>query len=189
MLRYKGAVHPTMRHIPYPLVFAVIHPFVLAAQDEGGAAQEGYYLPVSGRVTDGENKLAGCEVILFKDGERVSAQTTDKSGKFELELDMNASWGIEFHKDGFVAKRMVFDTHLPKMKADDELIIEPMTMEVGMLERERYQGANTDDLDFPFAIVKWNRAMGTFAQDQEYTMGMQRTNGALLLMAARKEKQ
>ena len=189
MLMYKGAVHPAMRHIPFALLLAFAFPDAIVAQDEGSAAQEGYYLPVSGRVTDGENKLEGCEVILFKDGERVNAQTTDKSGKFDLELDMNASWGIEFHKDGFVAKRMVFDTHLPKIKADDELIIEPVSMEVGMLERERYQGANTDDLDFPFAMVKWNRTLGTFAQDQEYTMGMQRTNGALLLMAARKEKQ
>jgi hypothetical protein len=79
--------------------------------------------------------------------------------------------GIEFHKEGFVAKRMVFDTHLPKAKADAEFVIEPITMEVGMLERARYEGANTDDLDFPFAIVKWDRTLGTFAQDQEYTMG------------------
>lgn len=158
------------------------------AQEDGLIAQEGFSLPVSGRVTDGENKMAGCEIVLYKNNERLSSLTTDKSGKFQVQLDLNETWGIEFHKEGFVAKRMVFDTHLPKMSKDAELIIEPMAMEISMLERARYEGANTDELDFPFAMVKWDKGMGTFAQDQEYTMGMQRTNGALLLMAARSEK-
>lgn len=158
------------------------------AQDDGAPSLDGFYLPVGGRVTDGENKLAGCEVLLYRGTELVNSLTTDKSGRFEVNLDLNETWGIEFRKAGFVSKRMVFDTHLPKMKADSEFIIEPMVMEVGMLEKARYDGANTDELDFPFAIVKWNRALGGFTQDQEYTMGMQRTNGALLLMAARSEQ-
>ena len=60
-------------------------------------------------------------------------------------------------------------------------------MDVSMLEHARYEGANTDDLDFPFAMIKYNRKTFMFEQDAEYTMGMQRTNGALLLMAARSD--
>lgn len=37
-------------------------------------------------------------------------------------------------------------------------------------------------------MVKFNRTSMAFEQDVEYTMGMQRTNGALLLMAARAGK-
>jgi hypothetical protein len=127
-------------------------------------------------------------VTLYRDNQRISSLTTDKSGKFQANLDLNASWGIAFQKDGYVSKRMVFDTHLPKAKGDAELVIEPMVMEVGMLPAAKYEGANTDDLDFPFAIVKWDRTLGTFAQDHAYTMDMQRVNGALLLMSARTDK-
>jgi hypothetical protein len=163
-------------------------PLLVMGQEQAPVAPPDIQLPVGGRVIDGANKLAGCEVILYKDNERISSLTTDKSGKFSVNLDMNASWGITFQKEGYVAKRMVFDTHLPKVKEDAELVIEPMVMEVGMLPASKYEGANTDDLDFPFAIVKWNRTVGTFTQDPEYTMGMQRLNGALLLMSARTDK-
>lgn len=171
------------------LLFSLLlSPIVVQAQEDGSAAIDGFHLPVSGRIIDGDAKLAGCEVILYKENEKVSTLTTDKSGKFSANLDLNASWGITFQKDGYVAKRMVFDTHLPRVKGDAELVIEPMVMEVGMLPLAKYEGANTDELDFPFAIVKWDRSLGTFSQDHDYTMGMQRTNGALLLMSARSDK-
>ena len=44
-----------------------------------------------------------------------------------------------------------------------------------MLEKARYDGAPTDDLDFPFALIKFNKKTLAFEQDAEYTMGMQRT--------------
>ena len=69
-----------------------------------------------------------------------------------------------------------------------EVMIAPIGMDISLLEKAKYTGANTDDLDFPFAIVRWNKAQGAFVQDQEYTLDMQRTNGAILLMAGRVEK-
>ena len=83
-------------------------------------------------------------------------------------------------------KRIVIDT-----RADVEpehLIYVPLVMDISMLAEEKYQGVDTDVLDFPFAIVRYNKSIDAFVQDQEYTMGMQRANGALLLMAARAEK-
>ena len=177
-----------MRALLIPVIaLFTIAPSMLHAQEDGATAEE-VFLPVSGRVTDGENKMAGCEIVLYKGNERISSVTTDKSGKFNMLLDLNQVWGIEFVKEGFVAKRMVFNTTMPKMSKTAEVIIAPISMEVSLLERMRYDGANTDDLDFPFAMVKWDKGQQTFAQDQEYNMDMQRTNGALLLMAARSDK-
>lgn len=168
------------------ILFALL-PFGSFAQEDESVSDPAF-LPVSGRVTDGENKMADCRIVLYKGNEPVSSYVTDKSGKFEMPLDLGEVWGIEFVKEGFVAKRMVFDTHMPRMPKDAEILIAPISMEVSLLERARYDGANTDELDFPFAMVKWNKSQQTFAQDQEYNMGMQRTNGALLLMAARSDK-
>lgn len=155
----------------------------LFAQEKGDAAP----LEVYGRITDGEDKLAGCQIIVFKENEQISALTTDKSGKFDVALAINETYSLELRKEGFAAKRIVIDTHMPPLKEDLELTIAPIGMDISLLEKSKYDGANTDDLDFPFAIVKWSKGQGAFVQDQEYTIGMQRTNGAILLMAARTE--
>jgi hypothetical protein len=155
----------------------------IAAQDK----EEGTTLEIYGRLTDGENKLPGCQVTVFKENDTVGSFPTDKGGKFEVALALNATYSIEFQKEGFAPKRIVIDTHMPPARAGAEVMIAPIGMDISLLEKAKYTGANTDELDFPFAIVKWNKGQGAFTQDQEYTLGMQRTNGAILLMAARTE--
>lgn len=150
------------------------------------SGQDEVLLPITGRITDGENKLEGCQVITYRDNEQVGSITTDKGGRFALGLALNRSFSIEFRKDGFVPKRVQIDTHFPK--AVDDLVFEPLVMDIGMLAESKYNGVSTDELDFPFARVRYDERAGMFAQDPEWTMGMQRTNGALLLMAGRVEK-
>ena len=146
-------------------------------------------LRVDGRVTDGENKLAGAEVIVYKGNDPVEKIIADKGGRFRVWLEMDASFGFEFCHKGFVSKRLAFDTHLPKAGKGQVFDPIPMGIEVSLLEKARFDGAPTDDLDFPFAFIRFNKKTLTFEPDVEYTMGMQRVNGALLLMAARSEKE
>jgi hypothetical protein len=61
-------------------------------------------------------------------------------------------------------------------------------MTMSMLPASKYEGADTDALDFPFAIVRWNKQAMAFVQDQQYTADMMRTNGAALLQAGRTSK-
>jgi hypothetical protein len=163
------------------LFLVIISSLPLTAQD----TLHGTTLEIYGRLTDGENKLAGCQVTVYKDNDQVGDFPTDKGGKFDVALAMNATYSIEFRKDGFAPKRILIDTHMPPARVGAEVMIAPIGMDISLLEKVKYEGANTDELDFPFAIVKWSKSQGAFVQDQEYTMGMQRTNGALLLMAAR----
>lgn len=143
-------------------------------------------LPVMGRLTDGENKLEGCEVVTYRGNERIATSTTDKSGKFHAELALNGEYSLAFHKSGFVPKRILIDTSLPSRM--DDLVFDPLMMDISLLAADKYQGVDTDELDYPFARVRYDAKTQTFAQDQEWTMGMQRTNGALLLAAGRVEK-
>ena len=176
-------MHPTIRPI---LLFALFAPLVSLGQGEKDQADEEFFLPVTGRITDGENKLEGCRIVTYDGNDVIAEFATDKSGKFEVRLGLNKQYGLEFHKDGFVPKRIVIDT-----RADvpaEHLMYVPLIMDISMLEEDKYEGVDTDVLDFPFAIVKYSKVVDAFVQDQEYTMGMQRTNGSLLLMAARAEK-
>jgi len=45
-------------------------------------------LLVDGTVTDGENKLADAEVVLFKGNEQVAVVRTGRNGRFGLKLDL-----------------------------------------------------------------------------------------------------
>ncbi len=176
--------------LPLALVVSLILAAGAQAQDRSSKdtsdTPAGHVLPVNGRITDGEKKLAGCQIQVFRENELLAEQVTDKTGKFNVGLEVGDQYGIVFQREGFVPKRIIVDTRaeLPK----GELVFEPLDMEVSMLKAEKYDGADTDALDFPFAIVRWDKRTKTFAQDQQYTMDMMRTNGALLLMAGRTNK-
>ncbi len=143
-------------------------------------------LEITGRITDGEKKLAGCEVIVYDGNEVVGTQVTDKNGRFGLGLGLQKEFAIVFQKEDFISKRMLVDTRA-KIPVDLEHLV-PMDLEMSMLPASKYDGADTDVLDFPFAIIKWNRQLLAFAQDQQYTAGMMRANGAVLLQAGRSVK-
>jgi hypothetical protein len=158
---------------------------VLHAQDKGGK-EPVRVLPVNGRVTDGENKLAGCLVTTFIGNEAVATQTTDKGGRFAMGLEMDKLYALEFRKEGHLPKRILIDTHakLP----EGEIIFEPLQMDLSLLPLAKYEGADTDELDFPFALVRFDKRVGAFAIDDKYTRDMMMTNGALLLAAGRASK-
>lgn len=143
-------------------------------------------LPVSGRVMEADKKLEGCKVIIFKGNEVLGEQVTDRSGRFGMDLGLQEEYAIEFRKEGFLPKRVLVDTrgNLPKDLVD----IAPIEMAMTMLPASKYDGADTDELDFPFAIIRYDRGAKAFVQDHEYTADMMRTNGALLLMSGRATK-
>lgn len=143
-------------------------------------------LGIDGRVNNAEDKLEGCDVIVYKGNELVGKQTTGRNGRFSLQLGLGEEFAMEFHKEGFLAKRVLVDTRgeLPQ----DLVEIVPIEMTMSMLPATKYEGADTDELDFPFAIVRFDRKVGAFVQDQQYTADMMRTNGALLLMSGRAGK-
>jgi len=143
-------------------------------------------LDITGRITDGEKKLAGCEVIVYDGNDVVGTQVTDKNGRFGLGLGLQEEFAIVFQKEGFIPKRMLVDTRA-KIPIELQHLV-PMDLEMSMLPASKYEGADTDVLDFPFAIIKWNRQLLAFAQDQQYTAGMMRANGAALLQAGRSVK-
>lgn len=171
-------------------ILLVSAPLLIQAQERGKphAASEvtAYLLPVSGKITDGQNKLVGCEVNLYRENEVVQKVITDKSGKFELSLNLNERYTIEFKRPGSMGKRVVVDTR-HKMKVE-ELEYRPIVMDISLIPEERYAGADTDVLDMPFAIVRYDKISRAFTQDEEYTRSMMRTHGSLLLMAVRSDR-
>ncbi|HRH68293.1 MAG: hypothetical protein JNL43_09690 [Flavobacteriales bacterium] len=170
-----------MRHM-----LSLVAPFVLLCATSTVQAQDVLVLPINGRVSDGERKLEGCDILTYKGNDLVGKQTTTGNGRFGMVLGLGEEFAIEFRKEGYLPKRVLVDTRgdLPKDLVD----IAPIEMAMSMLPSSKYEGADTDVLDFPFAIVRYDRGARAFIQDQQYTVDMMRTNGALLLMSGRSGK-
>lgn len=143
-------------------------------------------LPVTGRITDGENRMEGCTIAVYIDNDRVAEQVTQRSGKFNLDLGLGKRYTIDFSKPGFLPKRIVVDTHAET--PEENLVFIPLHMDLSLLVADKYAGADTDVLDFPFAMVRYDKRAKAFVQDAQYTTDMQRANGAALLMAGRSSK-
>ena len=167
----------------WSIALGALLPATLVAQP----AADDRILEIECRVTDGERKLQDCEVLIYEGNEVVGRHVTDKSGRFSVGLGLGKEFAMVFLKEGFLSKRILVDT---RAKIPAEVIgIAPLDMAMSMLPATKYQGADTDDLDFPFAIVRWNKQAMAFVQDQQYTADMMRTNGAALLQAGRVGKQ
>jgi hypothetical protein len=143
-------------------------------------------LGITGQITDGQKKLQGCSVVVYEGNNVVGQQTTDKSGKFDFALGLDKEFAVVFSKDGFQAKSILVDTRA-KLPAD-LLAIAPIDMDLSLLPASKYDGVDTDVLDFPYSIIRFDKRVLAFTQDQQYTSGMMRTNGALLLQSGRATK-
>ncbi|MBL7963522.1 MAG: carboxypeptidase regulatory-like domain-containing protein [Flavobacteriales bacterium] len=162
------------------LALAACH--AMAQQGEKGKL----LLSVSGRVLNGDDRLAGCEVVVFKGNQVMSTSTSDKNGRFSTALDLDTLCAIEFRATGFLSKRILVDT---RAKVPAIVLAEtPLVMNVRMQDAGKYEGVDTDVLDYPYALVKFDKKQNAFVEDPAYTSGMQRATGALLLSAARASK-
>lgn len=151
------------------------------------AQNEPIMLEVSGQVRGSEKKLAGCSIVIHEGNKIVGQQLTPKSGNFGFLLELNKEYAIVFSKDGYQRKSILIDTHA-KLPAGTYAVA-PFGMDLHMLPLDKYTGIDTDVLDFPYAIVKWDMKTMVFAQDEKYTGDMMRINGALLLQSGRATKE
>lgn len=167
-------------------ILSALLTFGLAFGAHAQGQLEPILLEVSGQVTDGTRKMPGCSIVIYDGNEVVGQQLTTKSGNFGFALGLGKEFAVVFSKEGFQAKSILIDTRA-KLPAD-MYAVAPLGMDLSLLPADKYSGVDTDVLDFPYAMVKWDKRAMAFVQDQQYTSSMMRTNGALLLQAGRATK-
>lgn len=148
--------------------------------------KETIMLEVSGQVSGTEKKMAGCNVVIHEGNEILGQQLTPKNGNFGFLLELNKEYAVVFSKEGYQPKSILIDTRA-KLPAE-MFAVAPLGMDLNLMPVDKYSGVDTDVLDFPYAIVKWDKRAMAFVQDQQYTGDMMRTNGALLLQSGRSTK-
>lgn len=135
---------------------------------------EGWYLPVQGQVMAQGERAADCTVKLYKDNKLVGQIAPRKSGKFEVNLDIDNQYSLLVEREGYNTKMIFLDTTLPKdlVNYPGYICFVNLVHKVPGIEANFYH-------DFPSAIVRWNPEMGGFHHSENYISHIQSKIGNL----------
>jgi len=128
---------------------------------------EGWYVPVHGHVTIDGKKADNFEMVLYKDNLELG-KLEGKSGRFELELDIDQFYTLRIIKQGQQEKMLYFNTKLPP-----DLVKYPDYECYVNLQAPLADGTDPFYTDFPSAIVRYDEAMGGFYHSEHYLSHIQ----------------
>jgi len=139
---------------------------------------------VNGRLKAEGSDLSGARAVVYKDGVKERVITTGLH-KFSLELALNASYIIAFEKDGFVAKKLSFNTRVPGDAASKGFT--PFDFAVSLFKQ--YDDVNVVVFNQPVGIIRYDPAVGDFDYDTDYTKSIQSQLQEAAAQVERKQKQ
>lgn len=148
----------------------------------GVLAQGGFQ--INGRVKLEGGSLDGTRVVVYKNGEKLRTISSGLS-KFALDLDLNSDYILEFEKDGFVAKKLSFDTHAPADAIANGFT--PFEFAVSMFKQ--YDGVNTVVFNQPVGMIRYDKETDDFDYDTDYTKSIQSALEKTLQEVAAKQEQ
>ena len=133
-----------------------------------GALAQGGGFTINGRVKVDGGGMEGTRVVVYKEGVKQRVVTNNLS-KFSLDLDINTSYVLSFEKDGFVTKKLNFDTHAP-----GEAIANGFTpFEFAVSLFKQYEGVNTVVFNQPVGMIRFDKNADDFDYDTDYTKSIQ----------------
>jgi len=139
---------------------------------------------VNGRMKVDGSDMAGARVVVYKNGVKERTLTSGLS-KFSLELDLQSSYILSFEKDGFVAKKLSFNTKVPPDAAGNSFT--PFDFAVSIFKQ--YDDVNIVVFNQPVGVIRFEPGMGDFDYDTDYTKSIQSQLQAALAEVAKKQKE
>lgn len=123
---------------------------------------------VNGRLKIEGSDLSGARVVIYKEGVK-ERSITSNLGKFSLDLDLNANYILSFEKDGYVTKKLSFNTRVPADAAGQGFA--PFDFSVSLFKQ--YDDVNTVVFNQPVGVIRYDRSLGDFDYDTDYTKSIQ----------------
>lgn len=138
---------------------------------------------INGRVKIEGGSLDDAKVVVYKNGEK---QRTVNNGlsKFQLELDLNADYILSFEKEGFVTKKLSFNTHAPAEAVANGFT--PFEFAVSMFKQ--YDDVNTVVFNQPVGMIRYSKEVDDFDYDTDYTKSIQSALEETMAKVAEKQK-
>ena len=142
-------------------------------------------LMLEGHVLDLEDKpLKGVHVSVRKDHKDLAIWDCDSRGRFDVTLEIGYLYSVQVWKEGFVKKQFIVDA-----RAEDPTKVNPIPFEafITMLPSAGLADKDLEELDFPFALIYYNKKKKQFEADAEFIEEMRKLEyGALGNISKRK---
>lgn len=122
---------------------------------------------IEGRLKVDGGSVSDAKIIVERDGRQV--KSIEGESRFEIELDFQSIYIISFVKEGFVTKRLRFDTNVPKDRI--EYGFEPFGFQVEIFEQ--YDDVNMVVFNQPVGKISYSELIDEFDYDTDYTKSIQ----------------
>ena len=139
---------------------------------------------ISGRLKIEEGSVEGSRVVVFKDGKKERTVSSGLS-RFALELELNSNYVLSFEKDGFVSKKLAFDTHAPAEAAANGFT--PFEYAVSLFKQ--YDDVNVVVFNQPVGMIRYEPDADDFDYDTDYTKSIQSQLELIQQQVAEKQAQ
>ena len=139
---------------------------------------------VYGKMKLEKGSLDG-SIEVLKNGSRDRIKKVSGSGKFEFNFDLNAQYVISFSQDGYVSKKISFDTKVPGGRAEDGFVA--FQFQVTLFKQ--YEGINFVVFNQPVGHIHYNEQLGDFDFDTDYTKSIQQQIAEVQKQVDKKQKE
>jgi len=139
---------------------------------------------VNGRMKVESGDLSGAKVVVYKNGVKERTITQDLA-KFSMDLDMQQNYILSFEKEGFVSKKIAFNTKVPAEVVNSDFV--PFDFAVSIFKQ--YDDVNIVVFNQPVGIIRYETGAGDFDYDTDYTASIQSQLQETLAAVARKQKE
>lgn len=160
---------------PLLIVLAIAMSAIVSAQGK---------FTVNGRMKVEGSDLSGARAVVYKDGQKERTITSGLS-KFSLDLDLNANYIIAFEKDGYVAKKISFNTRVPADAIANGFT--PFDFAVSLFKQ--YDDINMVVFNQPVGVIRYESSIGDFDYDTDYTKSIQSQLQQALAEVEKKQKE
>jgi len=121
-------------------------------------------LVIKGYVFEGNEKVDGALVKLYQNNKVVQMTKTKKS-KFQFILFSGMRYMVEIIKPGSITERIQISTE-EKTQFGGKYLYE---FKVDLMSVNKFKGVDISNLDFPTAIIKYNKDDGEYKHDAAYS--------------------
>lgn len=147
------------------------------------AAQSGAFT-INGRVKVDGGTMDGVKVVVMKNGAKDRVLSSNLA-RFTLDLDLNASYILSFEKEGFVTKKLSFDTHAPA----DAIANGFTPFEFAVSIFKQYDDVSMVVFNQPVGMIRYEPGVDDFDYDTDYTKSIQTQLQETLAKVEEKQKE
>ena len=128
-------------------------------------------LEITGKFDGTVKDLAGnytAELIL--DNMVIASQTINVRRSFLFVLKRDLFYSIRVKKEGYISKTLSVSTKLTgKLDEKNSYVF---SFETNLLSQDLYGNFDDDDVDFPVALISYNKSCDCFEHNKEYTASL-----------------